>query len=365
MITVKDLQKSFAGARGEVRALRGVSFEVGKGELFTLLGPSGCGKTTTLRCIAGLEQPLSGEILIDGHAVFSATTGTFIPPERRNIGMVFQSYAIWPHMTVFQNVAYPLAKEARRVETHERVKKILDRLSLGALADRLAPNLSGGQQQRVALARALVAQPQVLLLDEPLSNLDAKLREQMRFELKALQESFGITTVYVTHDQEEALALSDRIGLMHDGALVEVGSPADLYLRPAHRITADFLGTSNFVAAEVERNGSRPSDEMLVTTPIGQFLAQCSSEWQSGIATQLFFRPESVEFFDEAGSADNSANCASGMVERVTFLGNSVDVIVKSGELRLRARTHPTRTPAVGKTVRFKVAPGSCIVFPA
>ena len=364
MIKVQDLQKSFAGARGEVRALRGVSFEVGKGELFTLLGPSGCGKTTTLRCIAGLEQPLSGEILVDGRAVFSAVNGTFVPPERRNIGMVFQSYAIWPHMTVFQNVAYPLAKEATRAEIAERVKRILDRLSLGALSDRLAPNLSGGQQQRVALARALVAQPQVLLLDEPLSNLDAKLREQMRFELKALQESFGITTVYVTHDQEEALALSDRIGLMHEGALVEVGSPAELYLRPAHRVTADFLGTSNFIAAQVERNGSRPSEGMLVTTPIGQFRAQCSSEWQPGIATQLFFRPESVEFIDESGSADNSANCASGVVERVTFLGNSVDVIVRSGEIKLRARSHPAHTPVVGETVRFKVAPSSCIVFP-
>jgi len=215
MIRVQNLEKIFPSAKGEVRAMRGVSFEVGKGELFTLLGPSGCGKTTTLRCIAGLEQPLAGEISINDRTVFSAADGTFIGPEKRHIGMVFQSYAIWPHMTVFQNVAYPLAGAAGRNQIGERVTEILKRLSLGTLADRLAPNLSGGQQQRVALARALVAQPQVLLLDEPLSNLDAKLREQMRFELKALQESFKITTVYVTHDQEEALALSDRIGLMH------------------------------------------------------------------------------------------------------------------------------------------------------
>jgi iron(III) transport system ATP-binding protein len=362
MIHVKDLQKSFAGARGEVRALRGVSFEVGKGELFTLLGPSGCGKTTTLRCIAGLEQPLAGEILIDGHPVFSASSGVFIPPERRNIGMVFQSYAIWPHMTVFQNVAYPLAREASRAEIRERVARILDRLSLGPLSDRLAPNLSGGQQQRVALARALVAQPQVLLLDEPLSNLDAKLREQMRFELKALQESFGITTVYVTHDQEEALALSDRIGLMHEGALVEVGSPADLYLRPAHRVTADFLGTSNFIHAEVERNGSQPWDEMLVATAIGAFAAQRSAEWQPGMGAQLFFRPESVEIVEEKTHA--GGNSTSGVVERVTFLGNSADVILRCNNLRLRARMHPTRTPTVGTTIHFHVQPRSCIVFP-
>ena len=363
MISVKDLQKSFAGARGEVRALRGVSFEVGKGELFTLLGPSGCGKTTTLRCIAGLEQPLAGEILIDGHAAFSAASGTFIPPERRNIGMVFQSYAIWPHMTVFQNVAYPLAKEARRSEISERVTRILERLSLGALADRLAPNLSGGQQQRVALARALVAQPQVLLLDEPLSNLDAKLREQMRFELKALQESFGITTVYVTHDQEEALALSDRIGLMHEGALIEVGSPAQLYLHPAHRITADFLGTANFVSAQVERNGSQPWDEMMVATSIGAFAAQRSVEWQPGMAAQLFFRPENIEFGNDSSSG-NGKNTATGAVERVTFLGSGADVIVRCGEIALRARAHPARAPEVGRRVSFSVAPESCIVFP-
>ena len=364
MIHVKDLQKSFAGARGEVRALRGVSFEVGKGELFTLLGPSGCGKTTTLRCIAGLEEPLSGEIVIEGQAVYSAGAGIFVPPEKRNIGMVFQSYAIWPHMTVFQNVAYPLAKESSRAEIAERVDRILDRLSLGPLSDRLAPNLSGGQQQRVAPARALVAQPQVLLLDEPLSNLDAKLREQMRFELKTLQESFGITTVYVTHDQEEALALSDRVGLMHEGALIEVGSPTDLYLRPAHRVTADFLGTANFVSAQVERNGSRPWDEMWVATSIGSFSAQRSAEWQPGMPSQLFFRPESVEFLDGTAAADNAANQGAGVVERVTFLGNSADVIIRCNDVKLRVRTHPARTPSVGKAVRFVVAPNSCIIFP-
>ena len=364
MISVIDLQKSFAGARGEVRALRGVSFEVGKGELFTLLGPSGCGKTTTLRCIAGLEQPLSGEIVIGGQAVFSAANGTFIPPERRNIGMVFQSYAIWPHMTVFQNVAYPLAKEANRIEIGERVGRILDRLSLGTLADRLAPNLSGGQQQRVALARALVAQPQVLLLDEPLSNLDAKLREQMRFELKSLQESFGITTVYVTHDQEEALALSDRIGLMHEGMLLEVGAPTELYLCPAHRITADFLGTANFIAGHVELAGNAAWDEMLIATAIGKFAACRSVEWQPGMAAELFFRPESIELMGES-MADGPANHTSALVERVTFLGNSADVILRCGEVRIRLRAHSARTPHVGSTVKLSVPADSCIVFPA
>jgi iron(III) transport system ATP-binding protein len=363
VITVKDLQKSFAGARGEVRALRGVSFEVSKGELFTLLGPSGCGKTTTLRCIAGLEQPLSGEILIDQQAVFSATGGTFIPPERRNIGMVFQSYAIWPHMTVFQNVAYPLGNDLTRASIAERVGQILGRLGLGSLADRLAPNLSGGQQQRVALARALVGQPQVLLLDEPLSNLDAKLREQMRFELKALQESLDITTVYVTHDQEEAMALSDRIALMHDGALLEIGRPSDLYLRPAHRMTADFLGTSNFVPTTVETAGSDAGAEVLLDSPLGRFIARRSSEWRPGVASELFFRPENVDILDE--TAGNGLNRGSGVVERATFLGNSADVMVRCGSTAIRARVHPSQTPAVGQRVRFSVAAQSCIVFPA
>jgi len=365
VISVKDLVKTFPGARGEVRALGGVSFEVGKGELFTLLGPSGCGKTTTLRCIAGLERPLSGEIRINDRVVFNAADRVFIPPEQRHIGMVFQSYAIWPHMTVYQNVAYPLASDVGRKEIDKRVAGILGRLGLSTLVDRLAPNLSGGQQQRVALARALVAQPEMLLLDEPLSNLDAKLREQMRFELKTLQESFKITTVYVTHDQEEALALSDRIGLMHEGTLLEVGSPAELYLHPAHRITADFLGTSNFIPAQVEGVGKQPGDEMLVSTPLGSFVAQCAAEWRVGVPAELFFRPEYVDLLDGTDGAINGPNRGSGIVQRVTFLGNSADVIVRCGELALRVRAHPTRTPAVGKKVCFHVAPSSCIVFPA
>ena len=364
MIRVKDLEKSFAGARGEVRALRGVTFEVGKGQLFTLLGPSGCGKTTTLRCIAGLEQPSAGEISINERAVFNAAVGTFVPPERRYIGMVFQSYAIWPHMTVAQNVAYPLARALNRRDTGARVGQILERLGLGALADRLAPNLSGGQQQRVALARALVAQPEVLLLDEPLSNLDAKLREQMRFELKALQESFGITTVYVTHDQEEALALSDRVGLMHEGALLEVGAPAELYLHPAHKITADFLGTANFIPAQVQRSGNRPGDEMLLESPIGSFVARRSVEWQPGAAALLFFRPENVEILDGDGAAGHATNHGAGVVERVTFLGNSADVILRSGDTAVRVRAHPARIPTAGKSIGFSVAPDACIVFP-
>jgi iron(III) transport system ATP-binding protein len=365
MIRVENLQKTFAGAKGEVRALRGVSFEIDKGQLFTLLGPSGCGKTTTLRCIAGLEQPLAGEISIHDRLVFSSVSGVFIAPEQRRIGMVFQSYAIWPHMTVAQNVAYPLPGGLSRGEVSTRVEKILTRLGLGGLADRLAPNLSGGQQQRVALARALVAEPQVLLLDEPLSNLDAKLREQMRFELKTLHESLNITTVYVTHDQEEALALSDRIGLMHEGALIEIGAPMELYTRPAHRVTADFLGSANFIPATVEGGGDQPWDEMLVTSALGKFTARRSPEWQPGMAASLFFRPENVELLTDGDVAANEANHGSALVERATFLGNSADVMLRCGETILRVRAHPARVPRAGERVGFAVAPDSCIVFPA
>jgi iron(III) transport system ATP-binding protein len=365
MIRVKDLQKTFAGAKGEVRALRGVSFEIDTGQLFTLLGPSGCGKTTTLRCIAGLEQPLAGEISVHDRLVFSSASGVFIAPEQRRIGMVFQSYAIWPHMTVAQNVAYPLSSGHSRTDTTARVEKIITRLGLGGLADRLAPNLSGGQQQRVALARALVAEPQVLLLDEPLSNLDAKLREQMRFELKTLHESLNITTVYVTHDQEEALALSDRIGLMHEGALLEVGAPMELYTRPAHRITADFLGNANFIPATVERDGREPWDKMLVTSALGKFSAQRSPEWQPGMAASLFFRPENVDFLNDSEAPAQQPNYSSALVERTIFLGNSADVILRSGETILRVRAHPTRAPRLGERVRFSVAPETCIVYPA
>ncbi len=365
MIRIENLQKTFAGAKGEVRALRGVSFEIDKGQLFTLLGPSGCGKTTTLRCIAGLERPLAGEISVHDRVVFSSRGGVFIAPEQRRIGMVFQSYAIWPHMTVAQNVAYPLPSALSRSEISARVEKILMRLGLGELADRLAPNLSGGQQQRVALARALVGEPQVLLLDEPLSNLDAKLREQMRFELKTLHESLNITTVYVTHDQEEALALSDRIGLMHEGALVEVGAPMELYTRPAHRITADFLGSANFIPATVEGGGDRPWDEMSVATALGKFTAQRSPEWRPGMAALLFFRPENVELLNGSEVSTIEPNHGSALVERATFLGNSADVMLRCGETALRVRAHPTRVPRTGERVHFSVAPQSCIVFPA
>jgi len=243
-IEVRDLVVRY----GAVAAVRGVSFDVAAGEHVTLLGPSGCGKTTTLRAIAGLEHPASGEIRVGGQAVYSGAARLNVAPERRGLSMVFQSYAIWPHMSVFDNVAYGLrVRKLPGAEVAERVRWALDLVQMGALAARSAAQLSGGQQQRVALARAFVFSPSVLLFDEPLSNLDAKLRAEMRIEIKELQRGLGITSVYVTHDLEEALAISDRIVVMRDGVIEQVGSPAEIYDRPRSTFVADFVGSANLI----------------------------------------------------------------------------------------------------------------------
>ena len=255
VLNVEGLFTEYPNDQGEVvKAAQDVSFTVDEGRLFTLLGPSGCGKTTTLRSIAGLERPRAGEISVNGRVVYSSSKGVFVAPNRRGFGMVFQSYAIWPHMNVFQNVAFPLEVGDRRYsrkQIRDNVMRVLTAVQLDHLADREATKLSGGQQQRLALARALVMEPALLLLDEPLSNLDAKLREKMRFELKRLQRELKITTVYVTHDQSEALALSHQIAVMSEGRIQQIGSPRDIYERPASQFVADFVGTTNFIEGTV------------------------------------------------------------------------------------------------------------------
>src|SRR5262249_39921336 len=249
MLSVRSLFTEYTDERGAVvKAAQDVSFEVPEGKLFTLLGPSGCGKTTTLRSIAGLERPTAGEIEVGGRPVFSSSRGIFVAPNRRNFGMVFQSYAIWPHMNVFQNVAFPLdVRKVPKKDIKERVMRVLTAVQLDHLVEREATKLGGGQQQRRAPARALVMDPQLLLLDEPLSNLDAKLRDHMRTELKRLQRDLNLTTVYVTHDQSEALALSHEIAVMSEGRVVQVGTPREIYEQPHNRFVADFVGTTNFI----------------------------------------------------------------------------------------------------------------------
>src|SRR6202521_2177139 len=254
MLKVQDLRLKYRTDEGEVEAVRGLSLNVERGQFYTLLGPSGCGKTSTLRCIAGLETPTSGAIEIDSTVVFASASRILVPPHRRNIGMVFQSYAIWPHMTVFDNVAFPLVhgvhKQSRK-HVEEKVMRALSLVQLDGLAKRPAPMLSGGQQQRVALARAIASEPALLLLDEPLSNLDAKLREDMRHEIKTLVRRLDTTTLYVTHDQLEALSMSDRVALVNDGQIVQEGAPRDVYLRPADAFAANFLGRTNLLEGRV------------------------------------------------------------------------------------------------------------------
>ncbi|MCR4392456.1 MAG: ABC transporter ATP-binding protein [Candidatus Acetothermia bacterium] len=320
-ITLRRVTKQF----GDVKAVDDVSLDIADGEIVCFLGPSGCGKTTTLRLIAGFERPTAGEVYIGERRASSAKE--LVPPERRNLGMVFQNYAVWPHMTVFDNVAYPL--KLRKVPKAEMRRKVMDTIAmvgLGGLEKRYPEQLSGGQQQRVALARALVVEPDALLLDEPLSNLDAKLREKMRFEIMDLHRRLRVTLVYVTHDQAEAMVLSDRVVIMNQGRVVQVGSPWEIYREPADPFVADFIGLANFVPAVlVEEAGGegvaeadtprRPRFRCLVPSRPGRALPA------NGI---LFVRPEEVELLP-AGEAE-----VTGTVTRVTFLGARLDVRVEA-----------------------------------
>jgi iron(III) transport system ATP-binding protein len=346
MLAVSSLVKTFNSARGEaasrVFAVNDVSFEVEEGELFTLLGPSGCGKTTTLRSIAGLEMPDQGQIDVAGRTYFSSDRKIRVPANERGLGMVFQSYAIWPHMNVYKNVAFPLEvlprkKRPSRKALRERVERALATVQLDHLATRQATDLSGGQQQRLALARALVLEPPLVLLDEPLSNLDAKLREDMRFELKRLQRELGITGVYVTHDQVEALAMSNRVAVMRDGKIEQVGKPRDVYERPNSRFVADFIGTSNFIDGVVE---AKEADVYTVRTPDGELRVRSEGDYTVGAPVVVAARPEHIGL--TAGANGAGPNRWNGTVTVRSFLGESVDHVVSVGSQEVRARCNPT-----------------------
>jgi iron(III) transport system ATP-binding protein len=357
-VTVRGLTKSFETLDGQTEALRGLNFQVQAGEFYTLLGPSGCGKSTTLRCIAGLERPDSGEIIIGEQIVADAKT--FEPPDKRPIGMVFQSYAIWPHMTVFKNVAFPLKQQ--RVPKRDREKLVMEALALvkmGDLAHRPAPYLSGGQQQRVALARALVSKPQVLLLDEPLSNLDAKLREELRFEIKELTRRLGITTLYVTHDQTEALAMSDRIAVMLNGQILQEASPKELYLKPSAKFVAQFIGQVNFFegnVADAARDGMG-----VVRTAQGDLRCPIPSSLGSGSKILVTVRPES--FVVSPSKTASSANVLQGKVDKTVFLGDLIDCQIQVGSQMVRAKLHPTSDVNQGDDVYLYFAPEACIAL--
>jgi iron(III) transport system ATP-binding protein len=355
-LRVEDLQLRYQTDQGDVEAVHGLSLNVEHGEFFTLLGPSGCGKTSTLRCIAGLETPTGGRIEIDSRVVYASATRTLVPAYRRNIGMVFQSYAIWPHMTVYDNVAFPLlhgGHKQPRKRVEEKVMHALSLVQLEEMARRPAPMLSGGQQQRVALARAIASEPALLLLDEPLSNLDARLREDMRHEIKVLVQRLNTTTIYVTHDQLEALSMSDRVALLNHGTLVQEGAPRDVYLNPADAFAANFLGRTNLIEGRVGALGA-------VETPWGQ-LRVGLPQWASpGSEVTVGFRPESVVL-----ALGDAADGLAGTVAAASFIGDAVEYQIDLGGRMVRAKGQPFEAIPEGRGVVVQVPPERCYVLDA
>jgi iron(III) transport system ATP-binding protein len=348
-IRLEGLTKRF----GPLVAVDGVDLEIHHGEFVTLLGPSGCGKTTTLRLLAGFLVPDAGRILVDGEP-YSSPQGC-LPPERRQMGMVFQSYAVWPHRTVFENVAFGLVVRKRpRAEIRERVAAMLRLVGLEGLDDRYAAQLSGGQQQRVALARSLIVEPRILLLDEPLSNLDAKLRERMRAELKQLQRRTGITFVYVTHDQAEAMALSDRIAVFERGRVHQFAAPREVYERPADKVVADFMGLVNFVDATVEEGAVRLAGGVRLPMTVPAWARRGDRVW-------LAVRPEDV--YLTAGDRVAGGDLA-GVVRERTYLGNLVDYQVEASGLTLRVQAHHAALFEVGAPVALRVDAERCALIP-
>jgi iron(III) transport system ATP-binding protein len=362
-LSVVDLRKQFATGSGELRAIDSVSFAVEAGHFYTLLGPSGCGKTTTLRCIAGLERPDAGTITLGTRHVFGGRE--FVPPNEREIGMVFQSYAIWPHMTVFDNAAFPLrvghGKKLRRAEVNDRVEEALATVALDGLAGRQATSLSGGQQQRLALARALVRRPSLLLLDEPLSNLDAALRDRMRTEIRSLQRRLGITTLYVTHDQIEALSMSNRIGVMNEGNIVQEGRPREIYQQPSSPFVARFVGTSNFLEATVVTAGT---PALLSTELGGQSLqALCPSAVKVGERVTLAVRMANIGVEPRTGERPAAENAFPSTVEQVTFLGDDIEASIRVGSVVLAVRQHASLTCRKGDPVWVTLPAEMCVVI--
>jgi iron(III) transport system ATP-binding protein len=366
MISIRNLTMTYRTAHGAHQAVRGVSLELEPGQFYTLLGPSGCGKTSILRCVAGLEHPDSGEIMIGGETVFSAARGIWVPPHQRNIGMVFQSYAIWPHMTVFENVAFPLRQKRPRVgraEIRERVKKALQLVHLDGLEDRPAPYLSGGQQQRLALARALVGEPRVLLLDEPLSNLDAKLREEMRLEIRQVVERLGVTTLFVTHEQIEALTMSDVMAVMKDGLIVQEGAPAEIYTHPAEAFVADFIGRTNFLKGKVVAiDGAGEAPLARIDTPIGPLACRVAAGTRAGDTITVAVRPENVAIAPEGAALDG--NQFAGTVEVVVYVGNLLDCLVTVQSERIRLQLHPSSALTRGASVQLHLPVEHCLAMP-
>ena len=362
MLSVSGLTKIYAN-RFDTQAggVRDAAFDLPAGTFFTLLGPSGCGKTTTLRCIAGLERPDTGRIAMGDRVLFDGDQGVAVPMNLRGIGMVFQSYAIWPHMTVFENIAFPLrvAKDRRygREAIRPLVEEALATVGLAGYGDRPATRLSGGQQQRVALARAIVHRPRLLLLDEPLSNLDAALREDMRVELRRLQRQIGVTTIYVTHDQQEALAMSDRIAVMEQGRIVQMGEPREIYFRPASAFVARFIGSSNLFEG-VCRAGS-PAGGIAPVELTGGHVIQClfPARHPAGGTVTVSVRPEAIALGNRDQAVSRDDNALAGMVIAASFQGGHMRYDVRAGEVvvHVTGPAEPVFTPETEVMMMFAV----------
>jgi iron(III) transport system ATP-binding protein len=369
MLKLENLTKVYGPLPSEFAGgIRNANFDLAPGTFFTLLGPSGCGKTTTLRCIAGLETPNEGRILVAGQPLFDSEAGISVPLHRRNIGMVFQSYAIWPHMTVFENVSFPMrVSRTQRYSAAEIAKAVdvaLESVGLSGYAERSATQLSGGQQQRVALARAIVHRPKLLLLDEPLSNLDAALREDMRNELKRLQRELGITAVYVTHDQSEALAMSDTIAVIAKGRMMQVGTPRDIYFRPANEFVAGFIGHTNILRGRI--NGAAAAQGLRsVDLDTGGSL-RCRVEAEVGPEVAVSIRPEDIVLDRPEPAGGENLNILPGVVTAASFLGNVIhyDIKPRNADSIFRVEGAPAAPFDPGAEVVMSFRPQDTIAVP-
>ena len=362
VLQTRRLEAQFPLKDGVVHALRGIDLDIATGEFFVLLGPSGCGKTTMLRSIAGLERPTAGDIRIDGHPIFDAENGVFVPPDQRPIAMVFQSYAIWPHMDVFENIAFPLRRGRLKMDkeaVRDRVGEVLEMLGLDAMAERPVITLSGGQQQRVALARALALQPRILLMDEPLSNLDFKLQVRLRAQMRDLMHRLNLTTIHVTHNQAEALETGDRIAVMSEGRIVQIGDPQAVYHRPENEFVARFIGDMNIFPA-VYRGGN--GEMARVETAFGQLDAQRTSRegFADGATCMLGIRPEDIEIDGDIPA--EAANRVTGTVASSSYVGEGYVHTVESCGQPVRVRRHHREAINRGDSIRLHFPPAETVV---
>ena len=358
-IRIRNLTKNYYSEGKMIAALDHVDLTIPANRIFTLLGPSGCGKTTLLRCIVGLETPETGEINIGDEIIYSQEKNISVPTEKRGLGMVFQSYAIWPHMNVFDNVAYPLqTRNEPQGEIVRKVKKTLHFVQLDGFENRPATKLSGGQQQRVALARALVAEPKVILFDEPLSNLDAKLREETRKELRSFLSALKITAVYVTHDRIEALSLSDTVAVMKNGSIVETGTPWEIYFDSNRQFVADFIGQANFIAGRI---ASIECPFMMVASAIGDIACKKKINASPGTAVTVCIRPEFIRVLP--GNPPEGRNIFRGMVESLVFVGEAYEGEIRVGETPLIFRIEPTTAVRKGEEISLYFDPALCTIL--